>query len=36
MKSEACEGAVIDNMSDEELKDFVEGISVYAQGFTGT
>lgn len=30
-ESEACEGAVIDNMSDEELKDFVEGISVYAR-----
>lgn len=29
--SEACEGAVIDPMSDEELKDFVEGISVYAR-----
>ena len=29
--SEACEGAVIENMSDEELKDFVEGISVYAR-----
>mgnify|MGYP004528221107 FL=1 len=27
-ESEACEGAVIENMSDEELKDFVEGISV--------
>ena len=30
-ESEACEGAVIDGMSDEELKDFVEGISVYAR-----
>ncbi len=30
-ESEACEGAVIDPMSDEELKDFVEGISVYAR-----
>ena len=30
-ESEACEGAEIDNMSDEELKDFVEGISVYAR-----
>lgn len=30
-ESEACEGVVIDNMSDEELKDFVEGISVYAR-----
>ena len=29
--SEACEGAVIDSMSDEELKNFVEGISVYAR-----
>ena len=30
-ESEACEGAEIDNLSDEELKDFVEGISVYAR-----
>lgn len=30
-ESEACEGAVIENMSDEELKAFVEGISVYAR-----
>ena len=30
-ESEACEGAEIDSMSDEELKDFVEGISVYAR-----
>lgn len=30
-ESEACEGAVIENMSDEELKEFVEGISVYAR-----
>lgn len=30
-ESEACEGAVIDSMSDEELKDFVEKISVYAR-----
>ena len=30
-ESEACEGTVIDPMSDEELKDFVEGISVYAR-----
>lgn len=30
-ESEACEGAVIDSMSDEELKDFVEGVSVYAR-----
>lgn len=29
--SEACEGAVIEDMSDEELKEFVEGISVYAR-----
>ena len=30
-ESEACEGAVIDGLSDAELKDFVEGISVYAR-----
>lgn len=30
-ESEACEGAVIDKMSDEELEDYVEGISVYAR-----
>ena len=30
-ESEACEGAVIEEMSDEELKDFVEKISVYAR-----
>ena len=30
-ESEACEGSVIDGMSDEELMDFVEGISVYAR-----
>lgn len=30
-ENEACEGAVIDSMSDEELKDFVEKISVYAR-----
>ena len=30
-ESEACEGAVIDSMSDEKLKNFVEGISVYAR-----
>ena len=30
-ESEACEGAVIDSMYDEELKNFVEGISVYAR-----
>lgn len=29
--SEACEGSEIDRLSDEELKDFVEGISVYAR-----
>lgn len=29
--SEACEGAVIEDMSDEELQDFVEKISVYAR-----
>ena len=28
---EACEGAVIDKMSDEELEEYVEGISVYAR-----
>lgn len=30
-ESEACEGSVIENMSDEELQDFVENISVYAR-----
>ena len=30
-ESEACEGATIDSMTDDELKDFVEGISVYAR-----
>lgn len=30
-ESEACEGAVIENMTDEELEKFVEGISVYAR-----
>lgn len=30
-ESEACEGAVIESMSDEELQDFVENISVYAR-----
>ena len=30
-ESEACEGAEIDRMSVEELKNFVEGISVYAR-----
>lgn len=28
---EACEGAVIDKMSDEELEEYVEGITVYAR-----
>lgn len=30
-ESEACEGAAIENLSDEEMKDFVEKISVYAR-----
>ena len=30
-ESEACEGAEIDNLSDEELRDFVEHVSVYAR-----
>lgn len=30
-ESEACEGAVIESMSDEELQDFVGKISVYAR-----
>lgn len=30
-ESEACEGAAIDSMSDDQLRDFVEGISVYAR-----
>lgn len=30
-ESEACEGAVIETMTDEELQEFVEGISVYAR-----
>ena len=30
-ESEACEGAVIDSMSDAALEEFVEGISVYAR-----
>lgn len=30
-ESEACEGAVIDGMTEEELQEFVEGISVYAR-----
>ena len=29
--SEACEGADIENMSDEQLKEFVPNISVYAR-----
>lgn len=29
--SEACEGAEIDHLTDEQLKDFVEKISVYAR-----
>lgn len=29
--AEACEGAEIDSMTDEELQQFVEGISVYAR-----
>lgn len=29
--SEACEGAVIEDMTDEELQDFVSQISVYAR-----
>lgn len=29
--SEACDGAVLDTMTDEELESFVEGISVYAR-----
>lgn len=29
--SEACEGAVLDGMTDEELEDFVEHTSVYAR-----
>ncbi len=29
--SQACEGAMIEKMTDEELMDFVEGISVYAR-----
>ncbi|HIU03462.1 MAG TPA: cation-translocating P-type ATPase [Candidatus Onthocola gallistercoris] len=28
---QACEGADIDNMSDEELKDFVDKVAVYAR-----
>ena len=30
-EKEACEGAVIDSMTDEQLKEFVPGISVYAR-----
>lgn len=30
-ESEACEGAEIDSMTDSELRDFVEDISVYAR-----
>lgn len=30
-ESEACEGAVIENMTDEELQEFVPKISVYAR-----
>ena len=30
-ESEACEGAVIENMSDEELEQFVESKAVYAR-----
>ena len=30
-EAEAVEGAVLDSMSDEELKDFVEHVSVYAR-----
>lgn len=30
-ESEACEGMIIEEMSDEELKEFVPGISVYAR-----
>ena len=30
-ESEACEGSEIDKMSDEELENFVENISVYAR-----
>lgn len=29
--AEACEGAVIEKMTDSELKDFVENVSVYAR-----
>lgn len=30
-ESEACEGADIEHMSDEELQEFVKGVSVYAR-----
>lgn len=30
-ESEACEGADIENMSDEELREFVKNVSVYAR-----
>ncbi|NLD20243.1 MAG: cation-translocating P-type ATPase [Clostridiales bacterium] len=30
-ESEACEGSSIDDLSDEELKSYVEGVSVYAR-----
>ncbi len=30
-ESEACEGSSIDDMDDEQLKSYVEGISVYAR-----
>lgn len=30
-EEEACEGAVIDSMTEEELEEFVENISVYAR-----
>ena len=30
-ESEACEGVEIEHMSDDELREFVEGISVYAR-----
>ena len=30
-ESEACEGADIEHMSDEELREFVKGVSVYAR-----
>lgn len=33
--TEAVEGAVIDKMSDEELRNFVPQVSVYAPGIPG-